>query len=66
MLARLGRAIYWFCCLLAAIIAAFAIAAWHDRFSTQPNGYTVMLVFVAAVAIIWGIGRAGRYVLSGE
>jgi hypothetical protein len=51
---------------LAAIIAAFAIAAWHDRFSAQPNGYTVMLVFVAAVAIIWGIGRAGRYVLSGE
>jgi len=66
MLARVGRAVYWFCSVLAAIIAVFAIAAWHDHFSTAPNRLSVMLVFVAAAAIVWTAGRACRHVLSGD
>ena len=50
MLARLGRAIYWFCCLLAAVVVALGIAAWFDRFSAEPNGQVVMLFFAAAAA----------------
>lgn len=66
MVARLGRVIYWLCCPFAAIIVALMIAAWFDRFSAQPDGYKVMLVFAAAAAIVWGIGRACRYVLAAE
>jgi hypothetical protein len=65
MLARLGIAIYWLCCLFAALIAALGVAAWYDRFSAASNGPAVMLVFAAAAAIVWGIGRAVRYVLAG-
>jgi predicted membrane protein len=66
MLVRLGHALYWLCCLLAAIIVVFGIVAWFDRFSATPNGLAVMLVFAAAAAIVWGLGRACRYVLSGN
>ncbi len=65
MLARLGIAIYWLCCLLAAIIAGLGVAAWYDRFSTVSNGPIVIFFFAAAAAIVWGIGRAVRYVLAG-
>jgi hypothetical protein len=66
MLARLGHALYWLCCLLAAIIVAFGIAAWFDHFSATPNGLVVMLFFAAAAAIVVGLGYACRYVLSGN
>jgi hypothetical protein len=57
MLARLGRAVYWLCCVFAASIVAFGIASWHDRFSTASNGRSVMLVFAAAAAIVWTRAR---------
>jgi len=66
MQARVGRAVYWFCSVLAASIAVFGLAAWHDRFSTAPNRLSVFLVFVAAGAIVWTAGRACRYVLAGD
>jgi len=66
VLVRLARVVYWLCCLLAAIIAAMGVAAWYDRFQFAPNGQAVMLVFAAAVAIVWAIGRAFRYVVSNE
>jgi hypothetical protein len=66
MIVRLGRAVYWFCCLFAVIVVAFGIAAWHDRFSTAPHGPSVMLVFFATGAIVWAIGRSCRYVMSNE
>jgi hypothetical protein len=80
MIARLGRVIYWVCCIIAGLIAAYTVAVtvatliWSDLaicIGERPCGrdaatFWIGLAGVVAAAILWGIGRAIRYVLAGE
>ena len=68
MAARLGRVIYWACCVIAAMLIAFPILAmsynWIEGALLQPQ--YVMLGFIALAGIvIWLIGRAAKYILAG-
>jgi len=63
MPARLGKVIYWIACGLAPIWmvgSAFSLP-WpvHD----WPLGISEV---IAGALLIWGIGRAALYILSGE
>src|SRR6516225_11804472 len=57
MLARLGNVLYWFGCMIAAalMLGAIGVEADEDKH------------FLAGTAIVlWLLGRACRYVLSGD
>jgi len=64
VLSRLGEVLYWLGCILAAIVVVwggvFAFRGDHDD-----DPYLFSVVAVAAFAV-WVIGRALRYILSGE
>jgi O-antigen ligase len=62
MLARLGDVIYWFACIVAAIILAVGV---FDYWFGQ-GGLLVLISWMALVAIPWLIGSAIRYILSGK
>lgn len=65
MLARLGNVFYWLGCILAALIAAAGIAEWFGEAQYRPDGYGIIIGFAVGTFIVWLIGRACRYVLSG-
>jgi O-antigen ligase len=62
MLARLGDVIYWFACIVAAIILAVGV---FDYWFGQ-GGLLVLISWMALAAIPWLIGSAIRYILSGK
>ena len=82
MVERLGNVVYWACCVVAGfflLIAASEIFAalngeivnWRDFLDPwarwQPTKILPTLpqnLFLAAV--VWGLGKAVRYVLSGQ
>ncbi|WP_416897159.1 MAG: hypothetical protein ACMVY4_16930 [Minwuia sp.] len=63
-LVRLGRVIYWLTSGLAAI--GLVLAAVLAVLGTGGNdAWFFAIVLAIAAAVVWGIGRAVRYVLSG-
>jgi hypothetical protein len=61
LLERLGKVLYWACCIIAALFAAGAVAALmsdNDRF--------VAFILAPAALAVYGIGWALRYVLVGR
>jgi hypothetical protein len=66
MLARLGDVLYWLGGILAALTIAIGVRYWIDRGSQRPEGNFVLIGFFIAAGLIWLIGRACRYVLSGK
>jgi hypothetical protein len=65
MLARLGNVLYWFGCIVAAVIIAAGAAAWFGEAQYRKDGYGIVIGFAVGALIIWLIGRAFRYVLAG-
>ena len=64
MLARLGDVLYWLGCILAAIVVVWGgVFAFRGEHADDP--YLFCVVAVAAFSI-WVIGRALRFILSGE
>lgn len=65
MAARLGYVFYWFANILAAAIVALGAFVYANGIASP--GFEVLhaLMFIVLPAIIWGIGRAIRYVLAG-
>jgi hypothetical protein len=73
MLIRLGRALYWVGCGLAAINVILGLMfvlgpfRYHGPEMVQSGDQWLLFAMVAASAVIpWGIGRACRYVFAGE
>ncbi len=60
MVARLGQALYWVGSIMAGLLA---LAGVFVLFGTKP---VMCLLFFFPAAIVWGIGRAIRYVLAGN
>jgi hypothetical protein len=66
MAARLGHVLYWLGCIIAGLLALFAVIIVSEGQSrTEYTWYTAAFVLVFAVAA-WLIGRACRYVLAGK
>lgn len=64
MLARLGNVVYWLGCILAAATVAFWVVLVHTT-NDGRDAFGVALFAIVAVGF-WLIGRAFRYVLSGN
>lgn len=62
MIERLGNVIYWFACILGAIIAAYQIYS----FTTGDTGGDPLLFALFVAIPIWLSGWAIRYILSGK
>jgi len=65
MLARLGNVFYWLGCGIAALIFAGGVAEWFGEAQYRADGRQVIIFFAVAAFVIWLIGRALRYILSG-
>jgi hypothetical protein len=63
---RLGQVLYWICfALIGAWVLFFLnVTLWGGEKWGSP--YDTILAFILPVAILYGIGRAFRYLLSGE
>jgi hypothetical protein len=62
MLPRLGDAIYWFGCIVAAVILGFGVFSyWFGQ-----GGLSVLGSWAVLAAIPWAIGSAIRYILTGR
>jgi uncharacterized membrane-anchored protein len=60
MLARLGNVLYWLGCGLAIVVTAVGAVIAHD------TGLGFFVAALVIAALIWLVGRACRYVLSGN
>jgi hypothetical protein len=58
---RLGDVLYWFGCGIAVVALGSGVYVFIDT-----NASGLLIVFGVAAVVIWLIGRAFRYVLSGE
>ena len=66
MLARLGNALFWLSGTIAAVILLFDAYMWVEEGERRSNEIG-LFVFIAVIAlIVWLIGLACRYVLSGR
>jgi hypothetical protein len=61
---RLGWVLYWACLALAV----FVLLVWVGRFFTDlaPLPWVLHVLLLLPALVLYGIGRAFRYVLSGE
>ena len=66
MPARLGNVLYWIGCILAVPIIGLAVLYWVAEGHAQTGGTVFTVVIGIVGVIVWLIGRACRYVLSGN
>lgn len=60
MLARLGDVIYWFGCIVAAVILALGVSEyWFGQ-----GGLSVLGGWMALAAIPWAVGSAVHFILT--
>ena len=60
--ARLGRALYWLCCIIAALLIALAVIGFYNE-----GGELFFKILVAIMAVVvWLLGRGLKYILAGE
>jgi hypothetical protein len=65
ILARLGNVLYWFGCGLACgVLGLGGVMAYSVSPGDNPMG--IFIFFVVAAVLVWLVGRACRYVLSGN
>jgi hypothetical protein len=63
---RLGNVLYWAACLLAVAVIGFGVFVFYSTGGGPVDRALFLLAMFGGVAIvIWLIGRAIRYVLSG-
>lgn len=58
MAARLGNVLYWMSCGIAALISV-AVILWARRLED-------IVIATVGAGLIWIVGRAFRYILSGR
>jgi len=65
---RLGRVLYWGCCIIAAIPALGVIFVLYATLHQPWMADTVIacIAFVILAVVIWLVGRGARYVLANE
>jgi hypothetical protein len=64
MLARLGNVLCWLGCVAAVMILAFVVALWKTG-PHQGIDESILVVLAIFGIVVWLIGRACRYILSG-
>ena len=62
---RLGKVLFWTCCILAVAWLAFALLVMSINPLPAINSQHIIAIIVAAV-IISAVGRVARYVLAGR
>ena len=65
MAERIGNIVYWFCCVVAAISLAVGGSVWFMNFREGTTAYSLLAVSLIVALLVWIIGRAIRYVLTG-
>ena len=67
---RLGCTLYWVCLVLIALYAMFWLAVLQgsslEVIRSELSDWTTVLAVSSPVLALYGLGRAFRYVLSGE
>jgi hypothetical protein len=63
---RLGSVLYWACLALIAAWVFFFISVTFWGGEEWGSPYDTIFAFVLPILVLYGIGRAFRYVLSGE
>ena len=67
---RLGWTLYWVCLVLIAMYAMFWLAVLQgstwEIIRSDLSEWKVWLALFSPVIVLYGVGRAFRYVLSGE
>lgn len=70
MTARLGNVLYWIGCIAAVLLTVGGVLAAMVMLNDHPNEPIPAAAVAGALAVCalisWGIGRACRYVLSGN
>jgi hypothetical protein len=67
MAARLGNVLYWIGCIVAALILLYDGVLLSLEEPTQlARDFSVFVFIAIAALVVWLIGRACRYVLSGR
>lgn len=65
MIERLGKVLYWIGCIFAAISFAIGALIWINESAAKGQVGPLVGGFIIA-SIIWSIGWACRYILSGD
>jgi hypothetical protein len=60
MFAPLGKAIYWFSCVSAALILVADAFEWYAEPRHRQGGLIVLTGLAVAAVIVWLIGRSYR------
>jgi hypothetical protein len=66
MVYRLGWVLYWACLALIGAWVLFFVNVTFWGGEKWGSAYDTILMFVLPIIILYGLGRAFRYVLSGE
>ena len=62
MASRLGSVIYWVACVAAVLWAVFVLIAASTL--AHPDWTISTPIALVGAVVVWGLGRAARYVLS--
>ena len=64
MAARLGNAIYWAACMAALLWTIYVLIVTANY--AHPDWSISTPIAIIGAGVIWGLGRAARYVLAGR
>jgi hypothetical protein len=65
MVGRLGTVLYWIGCIIAFLTGGFALYVYAIEGHSRSDGYAVTGGILVVAFVIWLIGYALRYILSG-
>jgi len=66
MINRLANVLYWIACILAALTASIALLIYFGEGYGRKDGPLVTGIILVVALIIWAVGAAIRYILSGK
>jgi hypothetical protein len=65
MAGRIGNVLYWLGCIVAGLSVLVGVAAYVEEHN-KSGGLFVTGFFIVVALVVWLVGRACRYVLSGH
>ncbi|QHP69545.1 hypothetical protein EI171_20990 [Bradyrhizobium sp. LCT2] len=66
MIDRLANVLYWIACMFAALTASIALLIYFGEGYGRKDGPLVTGTILVLALIIWAVGAAIRYILSGK